>query len=437
VRMGVLGLTIDSNNRDWQSYDNLTYSASTVAQKEVAVLKNEQQADFIVALTHWDASSDVLLSEKTAGLALIVGGHEHAVVRIEQQELGRPSIYKADSNVRTVWVHELWIDTTVSPNDPASFIHKPRLVTIDSTIPTDPEAEAKVLPFVDAAYTSYRAAGFEPTSVVAHLPKNRALDLRMTTISSSPQPVTSWFAQGVHVAGQLLLAENATLAEAYPGGVDVALFNVGSLRLDDVIGGGSVVTQYSVMCIAPFANRVQLASIRGNILQRTLDTGFAQSKNYGGILSQYLAYTNVTRVPDNNDVAAMAADDADAFDAPSSSLTGNVTVHRWLINGAPLDPARKYVVALSDYLLGLGFAQGPVPYTFLSPVASAEDVQMLVRTDSSNLNADARRPFIRILSEQFPPSPDGPDSAAASLQSSWLLGVLLPLLLARLAHSLV
>lgn len=95
VKMGIVGLTIDSNNKTGiETYYGFEYSSTIIAPQQVQSL-NDQGADFIVALTHYDWSVDMELVERVAGLSIVIGGHDHVV--IEKKTPGKATVYKADS----------------------------------------------------------------------------------------------------------------------------------------------------------------------------------------------------------------------------------------------------------------------------------------------------------------------------------------------------
>ncbi len=80
------------------------------------------------------------------------------------------------------------------------------------------------------------------------------------------------------------------------------------------------VSEYDVIRTLPFGGVVLTADMTGSLLQQTLDQGRA-SGGTGG----FLQTANVAR------------------------STGN---DQWLVSGVPIDPARRYKVAINDFLLG-------------------------------------------------------------------------------------
>lgn len=380
VNIGVVGLTIDSNNKDYQSYHNFSYSSSTVAVEQIAQL-NDRGADIVVALTHFDVAMDRVLTETVAGISIVVGGHEHSVYRIEDTPA---PIYKADSNVRSVWVHDIWVDTTLNRTDAGYFIHKPELVFINASLASDPDADAVIQPYIDAAYASFNASGFDPVAPVALLTVD--LDLRGSALGSGPLPASTWFAEAIYASATAQLNAVNQSADVGPRGVDISFFNVGTLRIDDVLPRGTILSEYDVLRIAPFVNLVQVARISGSLLRQVLLIARANQFGAGGntYSSQFLAYTNLTYT------SAAGAD--------------NQTAYSFFVNGAALDDSKSYSLAITDYLAG-----GPAPYGLLATAAPADfsiifSAKNRSASDPVRIMSDPRSFFIGNLRALFPPS---------------------------------
>jgi 5'-nucleotidase len=103
------------------------------------------------------------------------------------------------------------------------------------------------------------------------------------------------------------------------GGVDVAILNGGSVRIDDVIQAGPV-TEYDVLRILPFGGHVTRAAIDGALLRSVLDVGLT-NRGSGGFLH-----------------------------ARGATRAGS----QWTIAGKPLDVSARYTVAMTDFLMGGG-----------------------------------------------------------------------------------
>ena len=95
IRLGLFGLTIDSNKQPWVRY------APPIDSAKAAVAELKGNVDAIVALTHLSLQEDRELTEQVPGIDVILGGHEHENWMIERGP-GFTPIIKADANVRSV-----------------------------------------------------------------------------------------------------------------------------------------------------------------------------------------------------------------------------------------------------------------------------------------------------------------------------------------------
>ncbi|MFL6197071.1 MAG: bifunctional metallophosphatase/5'-nucleotidase [Thermoanaerobaculia bacterium] len=286
VRLGVVGVTLASNPEPWVTYADPLASFRSEAEALTG------QADVVIGLTHLAFADDQKLAEGVPGVSLILGGHEHENMRALRGPAFTP-ILKADANVRTVYVHRL----TWNPADKSLAVDS-RLVVVGEDIPEDPEVAKVVSTWEEKGFAGFRQLGFEPDEQVAVT--TVPLDGREASIRNGRTGLTD-------------LVARAFLAEAQ--GAELAVYNSGSIRIDDVLPAGPV-TQYDVIRILPFGGKVQTADIRGSLLARALDQGLA-GKGTGA----YLQTANAARAAEG-----------------------------WTVSGQPLDPNRLYRIAISDYL---------------------------------------------------------------------------------------
>jgi 5'-nucleotidase len=318
VRVGLLAVTLDSNRKPYVRY------ADPVASLRAHLHALRDSADVWVALTHLGIEQDIALAEAVPELDLLLGGHEHENIHVLRGGDFTP-IAKADANVRSVYVHTLRFDPAT-----ARLTVDSRFVPVTDAVPEDPVVKAEVERWVALAYAGFRAQGFDPNAVVAT--SSTAFDGRESVVRNQSNALTDLMAQAV-------LAEGA--------GADLALFNGGSIRIDDVLMPGAI-TQYDVIRLLPFGGPVLTVSMSGRLLARVLDQGLA-NRGTGG----YLHTANVVR-----DSAG------------------------WRIQGASVDPERRYTVALPEFLTsgqerGLGYLKlGEQPD--LALVARHRDIRLAV-----------------------------------------------------------
>jgi 5'-nucleotidase / UDP-sugar diphosphatase len=327
IRLGLIGLTLDSSVRPWVRYSPPVHAA----REQVEGLQGK--VDAIVALTHLPLTGDQDLVTQVPGLDLVLGGHEHENWLLRRGP-GFTPIVKADANVRTVAVVTLTFGASNARPSVTS-----RFEILDQSVRPDSKVQGVVQKWMSIAFDAFRKSGFEPTRVVAAV--GEPLDGRESTVRNQQGRLTD-------------LITAAFDREA--GGVDVAILNGGSVRIDDVIQAGPV-TEYDVIRVLPFGGRVTRAALDGALLKAVLDTGLT-NRGTGGFLH-----------------------------ARGAVRDGS----QWMITGKPLHVSARYTVALTDFLM----SGGETNLGFLTRTNPAvHDVQDL---------RDVRMALIAELRQQYPP----------------------------------
>ncbi|AUT02378.1 bifunctional metallophosphatase/5'-nucleotidase [Nostoc sp. CENA543] len=319
VRVGLIGVTLNSNQPKYVSYTD----PIATAKQQVNSLKGK--VDIIVALTHLSIASDRQLAETVPEIDVILGGHEHENI---QQWRGRDftPIFKADANARTVYVHQLNYDTVKK-----SLVINSRLVPITDQIPEEPKTAKVVQGWLEKGYQAFIANGFDPSQVITQL--TFALDGLESSVRNKSTNLTE------------LIAE-AMLQEVPDA--DLAVFNGGSIRIDDVIPPGPI-TQYDIIRILPFGGKVVAVEMNGELLQKVLNQGKA-NQGTGGYLQ-------------------------------TAKISQEANSQNWLIQGQPLDPKRTYKIAISDFLIsgkekGLDFLN--LQHPGIKLIAEKRDIRFAV-----------------------------------------------------------
>ena len=243
VRVGLFGITLIDNQPDYaQIKDPLK-----MANEQVHKLRD--QVDILIAITHLNLEQDIQLAETVPGIDLIVGGHEHENVQMWRGSNMTP-IFKADSNARSVYIHRLHYNTRTRNLQIESHLKQ-----ITDAIPSDPALEKQIDSWVEQAYEGFRDAGFNPENLVTTL--SEPLDGRDATIIRGPTNLTDLIANSViHAAPES----------------QVAIFNSGTIRIDDTVPPGPI-TEYDVIRVIPFGDRVFSLEVKGRLLQRILEQG--------------------------------------------------------------------------------------------------------------------------------------------------------------------
>ena len=287
AKIGFIGLTLPFNKADYVSYTNPFVTAKQLYDKI------KDSVDAVVAITHQSVEDDKKLADEIPGLAVILGGHEHDM-RFEKE--GNIYITKAHANAKSAFVVKLQLNTRRH-----KIKVRPQLHYINETLAPDSLTNTVVQKWTGIAEQNFNALGFEARKVV--LSDSPPLDGRESEVRSHPTNLT-----------QLIVKAMAAAAPQ----ADVVLLNAGSVRVDDVVP--MPVTQYDIIRSLPFGGGIREADMKGSLLIKTLTQG-QQNVGNGG----FLQYNEGIRL--------------------------DSSTHIWQLNGASIDPAKIYRVAMAEFLL--------------------------------------------------------------------------------------
>ncbi len=285
IKLGMIGLCIDANNQPYVSYEDYYQSAKRV----YGSIKDS--IDYLIGITHLSIDEDKKLASELPELSLIMGGHEHVNM---YHKVGNTIITKADANVRTIYVHTLVFDDQNKLRD-----IKSKLISIDGSVKEDPKVKDLVDEWTTRAFKGFIDKGFDPLVMVYDI-KNDTLDGREETVRYSE------CALGYLIANSMF--------DVSPG-ADLALFNSGAIRIDDVLTGE--ITQYDIIRVLPFGGKIYQVELYGSLLKQILETGW-NNKGNGGFLQFYGV---------------------------------EYTVQGWKVKNQPIDEDKIYNAAIADYLL--------------------------------------------------------------------------------------
>ncbi len=317
-KLGVISATLPFNQAAYVQYEDM-YEAAAKAYEEVAA-----QTDGVVALTHLSIDQDRELARRLPGLLLIMGGHEH-----EQhiEKVGKVVIAKADANAKTAYIHKL------------TFLGKGRwkvdseIKTIDNTLPQEPITAQKVAEWEVKAYKGFLDQGFDLKKTVTHF--DTPMDGTEVHIRTQPTNFGKAIAE----------------AMAKQAATPIAVFNSGSVRIDDYLQGD--ITEFDLIRALPFGGGVVVVEMKGDLLIKTLDTGLSNTGSGG-----YLQYYGVEKGES-----------------------------AWLVNGQPLKDETVYSVALTEFLFSgkeanLGFLsdQNPDVLSVSQPIKTSvlSDIRLVL-----------------------------------------------------------
>ena len=291
AKIGLIGITLPFNKAEYVDYSE----PLATAEKLYAQIKDS--CDAVVAITHQFIEDDIVLAKRLPNLAMIIGGHEHDM-RIERT--GNVSITKAHANAKSAYIIKLVVDKNKKTNQVI-----PTLKMLDQTVSPDNATDAVVRKWTEIANQNYASLGFNATKVV--IASGDSLDGRETETRSGSTNLTETIPKA--------------MGAACPESV-ISIMNAGSIRLDDVLY--PPITQYDILRTLPFGGPIREAEIKGGLLLNVLEAG-EKNRGTGG----FLHYYPVKHRASQSDPAR----------------------REWILNDQPIDTAKTYRVAFTDFLV--------------------------------------------------------------------------------------
>ncbi len=274
----------------WNKADYVTYTDPFEAAGKI-YNELKDSCDAVIAITHQAMEDDIKLAREIPGLTAIIGGHEHDM---RYRKVGNVYITKAHANARSAYVVKLAINKKKKQVNVSTD-----LKYLNESVSPDSITNDYVGKWTRIADDNYAALGFEAKKIVNYA--GEPLDGRESEIRVHPTNLTKVVASAI--------------ADATPK-ADIILMNAGSIQVDDILT--PPITQYDIIRSMPFGSRIIEADLKGRLITKVLNTG---SKNTG--LGGFLVYKGVDY---------------------------NATSKEWMINGKPIEPAKTYRTAITDYL---------------------------------------------------------------------------------------
>ncbi|KAI8824929.1 Metallo-dependent phosphatase-like protein [Fimicolochytrium jonesii] len=273
----------------------------------------------VIAVSHNGYADDKYLAENTRGLSLIVGGHSHSLLLNNASLPGvvgpyPTSVTNLDGKPTYIIQHHRYgdylghVDLEWDANTDELLNLSGEAIRLDAAIPKDNATAIKVAQWREA---------FKPMTE------------RIVGQADGPFPVEGC---GVRECALGDLVADSMLFSA--PSADIAFTNAGGLRA--AIPSGPV-TYADVITVLPFGNTINIFSYTGAqvlaLLDRTADLTGADGKKmlstpqWGGVHFTY-------------DVSKPAG--------------SRITTATLLKDGSAIDPAKTYVIATNDFILGGG-----------------------------------------------------------------------------------
>ena len=342
LRVGLLGLTLDDQSRDWLDYGYGIESRDRIVRAAIDRLR-AGGAQVLIAVTHQEIGQDERLARDFPELDWIVGGHEHVYLA---RQVGATGITKADADAKSA----IRIDVRPGAGRPRLAARKIDLV--GQEVAPDPEMQGRVARWlVRLAQAVKSQTGRDLLEVVAT--SEQALEGVEPTIRGRESALGDFLAD-------VLRERLAT---------DLAFVNGGAIRVNDDVPAGGNVRVYEMEGIFYYDNRPVATELSGaellELLRKSVSEaalGHGRFLQVSGIRFRYHArpagYGETTRVE-----------------------AAEVEVHpRGAADFVPLELDRTYSVATLDYLWKNGYRDG---YPLFSQGAGGTSPPLLPRPELS------------------------------------------------------
>ena len=299
IKIGIVGFLLPETKQTSSMEDSLSVTDyCSLAKKLVKEMRKKAKVNAVVGLTHLSMTQDKELAQ-CAQFDLILGGHEHSL--LQSSSNGTP-IFKMTADAREMGKFNLNFDARTK-----------QLVSLDwEIVPvTDKIADA---PEFAPVFEKYRGL-LEQLAVQVG-----ATSVQLDALSHSNRQKETNIGNFV--------------AEAYrkAAGADIGFVNGGSIRADLTYEPG-ILTKRDVLSILPFNNPIVKVEMTGKVLKQILEHGVARSGP--GEDTEPGRFPQVSGIRFQYDTTK-----------PAGIRIVSVTV-----GGSPLDEAKTYTVATSDFLV--------------------------------------------------------------------------------------
>lgn len=249
LRIAFTGVCLPFNQQEYVKYEGET----ATTQQELAKLNY----DFALGITHLNWYDDTTYASENPQLPLIMGGHDHENMRLV---VGDQVVTKADANAKTAYVHRI----SYTPSSGKVSIVSD-LVDIDASLASDPKVEQVVSHWDSIGNRAIEEMGYDADEVL--MQTTESLDGRESSIRNFPTNLGTLTCEAMM---------------QHDPRADAALFNSGSIRLDDQLSG--TITMYDMLRTYPYGGGVVVTEMPGADVLKVLAIGFVENVGIGGYL---------------------------------------------------------------------------------------------------------------------------------------------------------
>ena len=263
-KVGIFGLTTEET-ADISSPGSVEFTNYLAAAKEAVAAFEAQGVNRIIALTHIgfddnaEIDNDLVLAEQVEGIDVIVGGHSHTALKdpVVVNE-GTPTIIVQTGNSNNnLGVLNVNFDANGVVNE-----FNGRLITINNTIPEDPEAVAVLKPFK------------EHVTKVSATPIGVDSPIELTSPRTNGDNTKSSVRKNETILGNLITDGMLEKARLFTGkNIIMALQNGGGIRAG--INAGPI-TVGEILTVLPFNNTLATMDLTGAQLKKAFEISLSQ-----------------------------------------------------------------------------------------------------------------------------------------------------------------
>lgn len=254
LKVGLVGVMMSSVDSKYACFKDPIEEA----KKSIKELR-QKGAEVIIAITHQFVEDDASFVSKVDGVDLVIGGHEHENMLLYRGSNMTP-IAKADANAKSAYIHKFIWDTGDKTLKLTS-----NLKLLNETIKEEPKMLKFVEEWKDKTFKAFEKEGINPREVICKT--TIALDGLEATVRNNSNELTNLIAKGVF--------------NSYDG-VDLAFYNSGAIRIDDILPAGEI-TGYDILRILPFGGEVLKISLSGATLLKAIENS-EKNRGTGGFL---------------------------------------------------------------------------------------------------------------------------------------------------------
>jgi 2',3'-cyclic-nucleotide 2'-phosphodiesterase (5'-nucleotidase family) len=306
VKVGVLGIVLTGVPGMSQPGD-LKFGPEIEALKAQAAALRQQGADLVVVVTHTDRDMDLQMARSRLA-DVVLTGHDHDLAISYD---GKTVMVESSEEGNFVTAIDFAATVTGEGKDrkvawaPSFRVHD------SSSIDPDPEVLA-VVKRNEAALSKELDVEIGTSAT--------ELDSRTATLRSQEAAIGNLVADAIREST----------------GGDAAITNGGGIRANKQYPAGAKLTRRDILSELPFGNSTSLVEVTGADIKTALENGVSQLEQRAGRFPQ---------------VSGLK------FEVDSKAAVGS-RVSNVQVNGAPLDPAKKYKVATNNFMLtgGDGYA---------------------------------------------------------------------------------